>query len=232
VHDWTAIVRSHLGALDVAPDERELVVNELAAHLEDVYVLQVSKGLPETKAFSVALGEVSNWKKLSRKIKEAKRKEEFMNDRTRQLWLPGLVCFATAMISLMAIQFTGVKPYPLQIGFLTLPMFYLPWLVCLPIFGGLAAYLSRKAGARRSVIFLVTLFPSLMFLLSILFWVVPVTLFKANDPANAYIRAHFSAGTVFGILLLLSIPAVPLLLGALPFLRDAESSAHGKGALA
>ena len=146
-----------------------------------------------------------------------------MNDRTRQLWLPGLVCFATSMIWLMVLQFTGVKPYPLQLGFLALPMFYLPWLACLPIFGGLAAYLSRRAGARRPVIFVVTLFPSLMFLVSILFWVVPVTLFGAKDPASAFIRAHFSVGTVFGIFLLLSIPAVPLLLGALPFLKGAKS---------
>jgi hypothetical protein len=102
----------------------------------------------------------------------------------------------------------------------------------LPIIGALAAYLSSKAGARRSVIFLVTLFPSILFLLSILFWVVPVTLFASKDPANAFIRAHFSAGTVLGILVLASVPAVPLLLGALPFLKGAKLSDPHKAALA
>jgi hypothetical protein len=219
VHDWAALVRARLGELGVADNERELVVAELAAHLEDSYVIQCAQGLPEMQAITAATNEVTDWQKLSRNIQLAKRKEEIVNDRTRQLWLPGLVCFATSMISLMVVQFTGVKPYPLQLGFITLPMFYLPWLVCLPIFGALGAYLSRRAGAPRTRIFVVTLFPSLMFLASILLWVVPVTIFGSKDPANAFIRSHFSFGTVFGILLLLSIPAVPLLLGALPFLR-------------
>ena len=219
MHDWAALVRTRLGNLGLAPGEREHVVGELAAHLEDAYALHLTRGLPETKAVDAALEEVTDWKKLSQNIQHAIRKGENMNDRTKQLWLPGLVCFATSMICLMVMQFTGVKPFPLQLGFLTLPMFYLPWLASLPLFGALAAYLSRSAGARRPVIFLVTIFPSLMFLVSILFWVVPVTLIGSKDPANAYIRAHFSFGTVFGILLLLSIPVVPLLLGALPFLR-------------
>jgi hypothetical protein len=224
VHDWAALVRSRLGDIGVAPDERELVVVELAAHLEDAFELRRAQGLQEAEAVRVALDEVTGWKKLSRKIQQAKRQEEIMNDRTRQLWIPGLVCFATSMIWLMLLQFTGVKPYPLQLGFLTLPIFYLPWLACLPIFGGLAAYLSRRAGARRPVIFVVTLFPSIMFLVSMLFWVVPVTLFfSSKDPAKAFILAHFSVGTVVGILLLLSIPAVPLLLGAFPFLRVAKA---------
>jgi hypothetical protein len=225
VHDWAALVRTRLGLLGIAPSERELVAHELATHLEDVYDLQLAKGLPESKAFSAALDEVSSWKKLSRKIKQAKRKEEFMNDRTRQLWLPGLMCFATSMIWLTVLQLSGVKPYPLHLGAITLPMFYIPWLVGLPIFGGLAAYLSRRAGAPRRVILVVTLFPCLMFLASILFWVVPVTLFfGAHDPASAFIRAHFSIWTIVGGLFLLSIPAVPLLLGALPFLRSAKAS--------
>jgi hypothetical protein len=219
VHDWTALVRVRLGSIGLANTERELVVAELAAHLEDAYALHLSRGLREIEAVTAAINEVSDWRKLSRNIQYAKNQEGIMNDRTRQLWLPGLVCFATSMIWLMVLQFTGVKPYPLQLGFITLPMFYIPWLACLPLFGAFAAYLSRRAGAQPRRIFVVTLFPSLMFLTSILLWVVPVTLFGSKDPANAYIRSHFSFGTVLGVFLLLLIPAVPLLMGALPFLR-------------
>lgn len=218
MRDWTALVRARLGELGTPAEERELVIRELASHLEDAYALRRSEGLLEMEAIRAALDEVADWKEFSRKIEHAKRQEEIMNDRTRQLWLPGLICFATSMIWLMLVQFTGVKPYAYQIGSITLPMFYAPWLVGLPIFSGLAAYLSRRAGGRRRRIFVVTLFPCIMFLASILLWVLPVTFLGSKDPANAFIRAHFSLGTVFGILLLLSIPAVPLLLGALPFL--------------
>jgi hypothetical protein len=219
VHDWPALVRARLDDLGIAPGERDLVVAELAAHLEDVHALHLSRGLCDEEAATAALGEVTDWKKLSRRIQDAKRKEELMNDRTKQLWLPGLVCFATSMIWLMLLQFAGVQPNRVHVASIDLPMFYIPWLAGLPIFGALAAYLSRKAGARRSVIFVVTVFPCLMFLISILLWVLPVSLFSTNDPASAYIRAHFSVSTVFSICVLLMLPTVPLLLGALPFLR-------------
>lgn len=67
-----------------------------------------------------------------------------MNYRTRTLWLPALLTFLAASASLLACQLHGMRPHMLWLHNIGVVL-YLPWLVTLPMFGALAACLSRRA---------------------------------------------------------------------------------------
>ena len=102
--DWKMIVRSNLKDLDLRSGEREEIAAELASHLEDMYEQFLAQGLCESEAGRLALEETADWKKLAESITRAKRQEDVMNPRTKILWLPGFVAFATASVLLMALE--------------------------------------------------------------------------------------------------------------------------------
>ena len=87
--DWQKLVRQRLGDLALDATEKEEVHAELAAHLEESYESLRTKGLQEQAAIQQTLAQVADWQDLRRRIQTARRKENIMNDRVRQLWLPG-----------------------------------------------------------------------------------------------------------------------------------------------
>src|SRR5690349_6450096 len=105
--DWQKLVRQRLSGLTLEADEKDEVHAELAAHLEESYESLRRKGLPEQAAVQQTLAQVADWQDLYRRIQTARTKENIMNDRVRQLWLPGLLTFALSMGLLEVAQKFG-----------------------------------------------------------------------------------------------------------------------------
>jgi len=185
--DWQELVRQRLAGLELAAAEKEEVHAELAAHLEETYEASVKEGVNEQAAVQRALLQVSNWQDLRQKIQTARTRENIMNDRVRQLWLPGFVTFLLSTSLLALFEVFGAKPPVLvKVGQLPAVLLFIPWLLSLPIIGALGAYLSHRAGGSSRAVFSSIVFPVLPFLFSILL-ILPVSLifgrFIAHSPA-------------------------------------------------
>ncbi len=168
--DWEELVCAKLAGLAIEPRERREVIEELAAHLEESYESLRTKGLPEQVAMQQTLGQVADWQDLRRRIQVARAmKENIMNDRVRQLWLPGFLTFLLSTGLLAMMEIFGPKDWALmRVGQPPMVLFFIPWFFSLPLFGALGAYLSHRAGGSRRAIFSSIVFPVLPFLASIL----------------------------------------------------------------
>jgi hypothetical protein len=155
------------------------------------------------------MNEAVRWRPLAQNIHRAKLKQEFMNQRTKQLCLPGLASLTAAMILLTIL--IQISMQPRYLGRSPLYMVLLPWLALLPLCGAAGAYLSRRGGAHRGARLVAGLFPTIVLLVlgSIL------TITHLIVPAQPRLWYGFLA-VAFGIVL----PSVSLLLGTLPFLRN------------
>jgi len=174
--DWRQIVRQRLGGLALGAVEKEEVHAELAAHLEETYEALLREHLPEPEAIQRSLSLASDWNDLQRKIQSARTRKDTMTNRVTQLWLPGFLTFVLSAGLLALNQILGPKPWALmKVGQLPMVLFFIPWLLSLPIVGAWGAYLSRRAGGSQRAIFSSIVFPVLPFLASILL-VLPVSL--------------------------------------------------------
>jgi hypothetical protein len=174
--DWQELVRQRLSGLALDADERDEVHTELAAHLEESYEALLKEGVPEQVAVQRALLQVTNWKELQRRINSARSGKDTMTNRVKQFWLPGFLTFLLSTSLLALNQIFGPKPWALmKVGQLPMVLFFIPWLLSLPIVGAVGAYLSHRAGGSRRAIFSSIVFPVLPFLASIVV-VLPVSL--------------------------------------------------------
>ncbi|OLC90319.1 MAG: hypothetical protein DMG35_10900 [Acidobacteria bacterium] len=174
--DWQKLVRQQLSGLALDSTEREEIHTELAAHLEETYEALLREGLPESSAIQRALSQAGDWQDLRRRIQTARTKENIMNDRVRQLWLPGFLTFLLSACLLALNQIFGPKPWALmKVGQLPMVLFFIPWLLSLPVVGAMGAFLSHRAGGSRRAVLTSTVFPVLPFLASIVV-VFPVSL--------------------------------------------------------
>ncbi len=216
--DWTVLVEQQLCSLNLPANQKNEVIAELAAHLEDIYDQQIQNGLSESEARKQAMDEVVQWRALGRRIQRAKSKEETMNPRTRQLWLPSLVSLTTAMVSLMALTTLG-KPH-LFYWHHVVTTVYFPWLAALPLCGAAAAHLSTRAGGERALRIASSLFPAAAFLGVFGF----VLLHGAVDADHALSLSAFLLFVWNWVFL----PGTALMLGALPFLREKKTATPSK----
>ncbi len=209
--DWRQLVNEHLAALVLDPHDRAEVIEELAAHLDETFVDLRRRGFTEEHAAKRCLSEVHDWRDLRRKIQIARRKEDPMTNRVKQLWLPGLVTFVLSMGFLALAQIFGPKPWILTWGHPPVALFYLPWLFSLPLVGAVGAYLSHRAGGSRRAIFSSIVFPVLPFLAATLIALPASLIFDHFIAHNIAPMALFMAlfGWVLG-------PGVALLAGGLP----------------
>lgn len=150
VADWEQMLRERLGGLRLEPAVQEEIIAELAGHLEDAYESFLAQGMGANEAQQRAWTEFSNGRELARKIRRAKRGEEEMNNRWKQIWLPGLVTTGLATIMLSSLHFAGGKQMVVWAPAESPAIFYIPWLLSLPIFGFVGAYWSRRAGGGRA----------------------------------------------------------------------------------
>src|SRR6266404_2598216 len=145
--DWEAFVSSQLTDLALAPEERADVIEELATHLEEGYEKLRAQGISGEDAVKQTVEQVSDWNDLQRRIHFAKTRKDTMTNRVKQFWLPGLLTFTFSMGLLEVVQKFFPQPFILRLDHPPVLMFYLPWLLTLPLAGAMGAYLSKRPPA-------------------------------------------------------------------------------------
>ena len=211
--DWREAIREKLAGTAMSHGQREDLIAELANHLEDLHAELLASGITEPEASAQCLEQLKDIQQVAAAAKRSQAWEDPMNERSRTLWLPGMITLTIASVSLMLLQmFTFSRPrvHWVDGGEVVVA---LVWLLSLVPCGALGAYLSRRAGGSRRNSIIASLFPSLV-MLAVLCLVLPVRLFIER---NAYLLHH---PWYFGRLLLtwIVVPGFALLLGALPAL--------------
>lgn len=145
-----------------------------------------------------------------------------MNNRTRSLWLPAMANLIAAPGLLMVFQKLAVQPRVLWIGDMAMVL-YLPWLITLPIFGAFGAFLAKRAHARFVHRLIVGLSPALA-VLGAFALVLPVSLVVDRQALRHFPFGYFALTICNWVVL----PALALLLGTLPFLRERNSLARSE----
>jgi hypothetical protein len=219
--DWRKLVRERIASSALPAASHEEVISELADHLEEAYAAALSQGLTEKAAVEFTLQEVDDWHVLAREISRARSEENLMNNRTRSLWLPAMINVIAAPGLLMILQKLAVQPRVLWIGDMAMVL-YLPWLVMLPIFGALGAFLAKRAHARFVTRIIVGLSPALA-VLGAFALLLPVSLI--DRPGLRHFPFAYFGLTIFNWVLL---PALALLVGTLPFLRETNSPSRSE----
>ncbi len=158
--NWQELVRQRLSGLALDPAQKDDIHAELAAHLEESYEAFCKEGLPQREAVQRTLVQVADWQDLQRKILIAKRREQPMQKRVHQLWIPGFLTLTLSMIFLITLQKLGFQPRIVESGS-NMILFYAPWLALLPFFGALGAYLSARRGGVLGTVLLTSVFPVL-----------------------------------------------------------------------
>ena len=209
--DWKKLVEDRMSALDLPPAAQQNVIDEVAAHLEELNETAQAQSLSEEDAVEFALQEVGDWHVLAANIQRAKS-EDFMNHRTKSLWLPGLLTLLGASASLMLIQLAGLQPRLVWFAH-TGVLLYWHWLATLPMFGALGAYLSQRVQGSIEARLAAGLSPALVMLITMCM-ILPWGL--AIDGFAFFRLVLFGIGLINWVLL----PGVALLLGAAPFLRE------------
>ena len=212
MHDWQRRIREKLADVAISRGERENLIAELGNHLEDLHAELLASGVAEPEASAQCLKQLSDVHQIAA-AKRSRIWEGAMNQRTRTVWLPGLVTLTMASVSLAVMQlFTFSRPriHRVEGGAVAVGIL---WLVSLLPCGTLGAYLSRRAGGSRWNLIVASLFPSLT-MLAVFCLVLPIGIFFEG---NTYIIHH---PRYFGLALLLwtVVPGASLLLGALPVL--------------
>jgi len=223
--DWKALVRANLKDLPLSPSEQEEVAVELAGHLEDVYEQHLREGLQETEALRLASEQISA-KELSGNIARARIKEG------ATLWLPGLVSFAAASISLMILERVIMSRPALLQSLDRIPFFrptrwwkeqvvviYICWWVLLPLCGAAGAYLARKAGGARQACLAAALLPDIV-VAGIFCFILPVSIAIEKNTFVVQHPAYFVLAMVNWVM----VPGLALIIGALPFVRQSTQT--------
>jgi len=158
--NWQELVRQRLSGLALDAAEKEEIHAELAAHLEESYEVFCAEGLPQREAVERTLVQVADSQDLQLKIHLARRREQPMQKRMHQLWIPGFITLTLSMIFLATLQKLGFQPRIVGSGPNTI-LFYGAWLASLPFFGALGAYLSARRGGLLGTVLLASVFPVL-----------------------------------------------------------------------
>jgi hypothetical protein len=230
--DHRGLLKNCLGGMGLAPEREEEIFRELGDHLEDHAAALEARGIPQDAAAREALDSVSNWPELCHEIVLAETEEANMNYRTKVLWLPALGALILSSTLLALFQFSGLVPRFYWWSGVGIP-FYLPWLIALPAIGAVAAFWSQRAGGKAVHRLLAALAPPIgmlgTFLIGpfiglLIYLLIPLF---SDGAGHRRIRPPLHAPPMIGVFLMLAswvlLPAVGLLLGAVPFLQNAKS---------
>src|SRR5581483_5815327 len=214
--DWKSLVQQQMRNMRVDPLIREEIIAELAGHLEETYENFCQQGLSKREAVQRSLEGIP-WRQLSRKIQAAKCKEAFMNERTRQFWIPALASLTISEGVLLGLSLViATHPHLWRMGPAAL---YGPWLLCLPTAGAAAAYLSRGAGSGEKTLLGAVWFPAIVglgFICTGLLITLITGVRVFARPQWFYISLAVMVGVV--------LPGFALWLGSLPFLKPREAT--------
>src|SRR6266403_5281067 len=208
MRDWREFVQSKLAELALPPGTKTDVVDELAAHLEETYAESRKQGMTEEAAARLALSQVKDWHKLQRKIQNARMQEIIMTNRVKQFWLPGLLTFTISMVLLELVQKFFPQPFILHLDHPPVLLFYVPWLLTLPLAGALGACLSKQAGGSRGMTLLSSAFPVLP-LAAIFLMAIPVGLVLSHALSHGIVAAAFLTLGIAWV----AVPGLILLVG-------------------
>jgi hypothetical protein len=207
--DWKKLVRERMTG-------DEDVTAELAAHLQEVYETALTLGSNQEDALQRTLQEVEDWEVLATKIARAKSKEEFMNARTKSLWLPALASLFTSSLLLFFLTEISLQPRLLvRLSSGLAQRLYVVWIIGQIAFGALGALLSRRAGGSRLARTIAGTFPAIV-MLTVCTIVIPAS---ALMQGNEFIFRN-PGRLWWGTFLWAVVPAATLLLGAAPFLQE------------
>ena len=235
--DWRSEVLRRLANSKLPEAERDEISRELAGYLDDVCTDAAARGLDDSAATQLAAAELHEDEHLGANLYRS-RKEKAMNrnSRAKRFWLPGMFMLLASAALLAGFQVAGLRPHFTTLSLLggsTHPrafnwpmMVYYPWLCVLPFVGAAGAYWSRRAGGSRAVRAAAGFFPVIVFLAVF----VTILLFSfvigglAGNVSIANTLAPEFAGAVMSWVV---IPAIALLLGVLPFLRETDNPKDG-----
>src|SRR5713226_5495490 len=209
--DWQKVVRQNLAGLRLDAAEKDEVHAELAAHLEETYESLRAEGLADPEAIRRTLLQVADWRDLQRRIVIAKKTENPMQNRLHQLWIPGFLTLTLSTIFLMTLQKHGYQPRIVSWNGPDTILLYVPWLLSLPLFGALGAYLSQRTGTSGSRVLLASIFPVLSFA-AFLFVILPVSFIVDSHVEHRIRMASFLRAFFEWVL----VPGAGLLAGGLP----------------
>jgi hypothetical protein len=223
--DYCGALKNNLGELGLAPQREEEILRELSDHLADHAAALEARGVARPAAAREALDSVPDWLELRNEIVSAETEETTMNYRTKVLWLPAL-CALTLSNGIVALmQIFGHPPDSYWLGTAgwsmeVLSAFIVPWLISQSVVGAIAAYWSRRAGGTVRHQLLAALSPAIV-LLGLFLLVIPSSIILHKHALHNIRLSAFMIVTLTWVLL----PAVPLLIGAAPFLRKPQAQA-------
>jgi len=215
-YDWRELVLQRVRLTKLSAGQRDQIISELAAHLEDVYRDGRARGMSHDAALQFALQEIEDRRVLAADIHRA-LEANFMNTRTKTIWLPALASFALASLFLLGLTRTGFEQSNLVRLASLAPWFYGMWLASQIFSGALGAGLSRRAGGTLTARIVAATFPA-MVLFCLWAVVIPVSAFAQH---NQFVLRH-PLSYALGIFVWVVPPGFALLLGAAPFLRNGE----------
>jgi len=211
MRDWDALVRQHLTGLALESTEKAEVIAELAAHLAETYEGLRARGVPEEIAARQAMLEVPDWKALRLRICAAKKQGDEMPNRIRQVWIPGFLAMTLSSGLLMVLLKNGLQPRIVTWDGLGAILFYVPWLLVLPLLGALSAFISGRAGGSARAMLFCGVFPVLA--MAACFFVV----FSLSLVIDRNVAFHFKMqGFLNAFVGWVLVPGLALLLGTLP----------------
>lgn len=142
-----------------------------------------------------------------------------MNQRTKAVWIPGLISLTVASGVLALLQVWGVRPHIVWTCSGLALLFYIPWLIAQPAFGAIGAYVSRRNGGDWRERLTAGLLPAAAMVAAFCF------VFCVAIVLNVITNGHEI--TLVGLSLCIAswavVPGCALALGALPFLREARA---------
>jgi len=206
--DWQELVSKGLSSLKLSAAEREEVHAELAEHLGETYEALLREGVPEPDAIQHVFSLAGNWNDLQRKIYAARTGKDTMTNRVKQFWLPGLLTFTISMVLLELVQKFFPQPFILHLDHPPVLLFYVPWLLTLPLAGALGAYLSKRAGGSTRMTLLSSAFPVLP-LAAIFLMAIPVGLVLSHTLSHGIVAAAFLTLGIAWV----AVPGLILLVG-------------------
>ena len=209
--DWQKLVSQRLSGLALGAAEKEEICTELAGHLEESYESLHAEGLADPEAVRRTLAQVADWRDLQRRIVIARKTEDPMQNRLHQLWIPGFLTLTLSTVFLMTLLKHGYQPRIVSWNGPDTILLYVPWLLSLPLFGGLGAYLSRRAGSSGGRVLLASIFPVLS-LAACLFVILPVSFIVDSHVEHRIRMASFLRSFFEWVL----VPGAALLAGGLP----------------
>ena len=150
-----------------------------------------------------------------------------LNQRTRSLWLPGLVSMTAAAVFLFAADVVSdpflffrqisLHPQDLLMNSESPRSFYFIWLLAQVLFGALGALFSRRAGGTRTSRIVAGAFPAIIFVGTYVA-LTPITSMFSGKAATSPLPAYVASALFVWV----GAPAVALLLGAAPFIRESH----------